>query len=120
MSALEYSPLDTYLISCEKYSHGKKNLVVWYSHNGKELASFEFRKSSKEGTKSLKFTKDESFCARLESSNTISLFDLTSQNGFDVSCWQIVATAELLYGNKAAQMVRNREEIKFDGFEFIP
>jgi len=31
-----------------------------------------------------------------------------------------VLTPELLYGNKAAQMVREREEIKFDGFEFIP
>jgi len=78
VSALEYSPLDTYLISCEKYSHGKKNLVVWSSHNGKELASFEFKKSSKEGTKSLKFTKDERFCARQETPNTISFFDLTT------------------------------------------
>lgn len=39
--------------------------------SGKEIASFEWRKTSKEGPKSIKFTKDEKLCGRLASSRTI-------------------------------------------------
>ena len=42
---------------------------------GKEVGAFEWRKTSKEGPKSIKFTKDERFCARLASKVSIEVFE---------------------------------------------
>jgi uncharacterized protein with WD repeat len=67
VSALDFSPRDTYLITCEKYQQGEKNLVLWNAQTGKELHSYEWKKISKEGPKSIKFMKDEKFMARLAS-----------------------------------------------------
>jgi uncharacterized protein with WD repeat len=50
-------------------------LIVWNSLSGKELGAYEFRKGSKEGPKSIKFTRDESFCARLAAKNSIEIFE---------------------------------------------
>ena len=67
ISALSFSPRDSYFITCEKFVQGEKNLIVWELSTGKEVAQFEWKKGSKEGTKSIKFTEDERFCARLSS-----------------------------------------------------
>lgn len=76
INAIDYSPKDTYLITCEKYSQGgEKNLFIWNTQTGKEVASFEFRKTSKEGPKSLKFTKDEKYCIRIASKSVIDIFE---------------------------------------------
>jgi uncharacterized protein with WD repeat len=74
VTALAYSPRDTYLITCEKYQQGEKNLLVWNSITGKEVGAFEWRKTSKEGPKSMKFSKDEKYCARLASMRTVEVF----------------------------------------------
>ena len=73
---IDYSPRDTYLITSEKFVSGSKNLILWHTKTGKEAAEFEFKKSSKEGPKSIKFTKDESMCARLSSLKTIDFYEL--------------------------------------------
>ena len=78
---MDYSPRDTYLITSEKYVNGEKNLILWHSLTGKEIVGFEFKKGSKEGPKSIKFTKDETFCARSSSQKTIDIYDLTSKDG---------------------------------------
>jgi uncharacterized protein with WD repeat len=75
VSAIDYSPKDTYLITCERYQQGEKNLVLWNSASGKEEGAFEWRKSSKEGPKSIKFTKDEKYCARLASKKSITVYE---------------------------------------------
>ncbi len=67
ISALSFSPRDTYFITCEKFVQGERNLIVWNLETGSEVAQFEWKKGSKEGTKSIKFTDDERFCARLSS-----------------------------------------------------
>lgn len=36
---------------------------------------FEWKKQSKEGPKSIKFSQDEKFCARLSSKNTIDFYE---------------------------------------------
>jgi len=103
---LEYSPLDTYLITCEKYNIGEKNLLLWSSLSGKEVCGFDFRKGSKEGPKSIKFTKNETFCARIAGKNTIDIYNLSAK---DDSCFtkpfiKLVASHELLSkGKKAAE-----------------
>lgn len=67
INALSFSPRDSYIITCEKFTQGQKNLIVWDIKTGIEVAQFEWRKGSKEGTKSIKFSEDERFCARLSS-----------------------------------------------------
>lgn len=42
--ALDISPKDTYLITCDKFQQGEKNLVMWSTQSGKEVAQFEWRK----------------------------------------------------------------------------
>ena len=51
INAIKYSPLGTYLVGCCKHTKGSKNLSVWHSKTGDELASFEFKNNSKEGPK---------------------------------------------------------------------
>ena len=74
INAVDYSPLGTFIITCEKFQHGEKNLILWSSKTGKEVTSFAFKKTSKEGPKSIKFTKDESYCARLATPSIIEIF----------------------------------------------
>ena len=75
VSTLEFSPRDTYLITCEKYQQGEKNLILWNAQTGKELQAYEWKKTSKEGPKSIKFMKDEKFMARLASKTILEVFD---------------------------------------------
>jgi uncharacterized protein with WD repeat len=50
-------------------------LIVWNLDTGSEVAQFEWKKGSKEGTKSIKFTDDERFCARLSSKTQIEVYE---------------------------------------------
>jgi hypothetical protein len=36
--ALDLSTRDTYLITCDKYTQGEKNLIIWSTQTGKEVA----------------------------------------------------------------------------------
>lgn len=56
VTAIDISPRDTYLITCEKYNAGKNNLILWHTVTGNEVAMFEWKKQSKEGPKSIKFS----------------------------------------------------------------
>lgn len=67
VNALLISPKDSYLVTCEKFQQGSKNLIIWDCQKGREVAEFEWKKTSKEGTKSIKFSDDERFCARFTS-----------------------------------------------------
>jgi uncharacterized protein with WD repeat len=75
ISALSFSPRDSFFITCEKFVQGEKNLIVWDISTGKEVAQFEWKKSSKEGTKSIKFTEDERFCGRLSTRTQIEVYE---------------------------------------------
>jgi uncharacterized protein with WD repeat len=75
ISALSFSPLDTWFITCEKFVQGEKNLIVWSLATGTEVALYEWKKGSKEGTKSVKFTEDERFMARLSSRTQIEVYE---------------------------------------------
>lgn len=74
VSAIDISPRDTYLITSEKFVQGQKNLIVWNTNTGREVVKFEWKKQSKEGPKSIKFTKDEKYCGRLSARNTIEIY----------------------------------------------
>ena len=75
ISALNFSPRDTFFTTCEKFVQGEKNLIVWELASGSEVAHFEWKKGSKEGTKSIKFTEDEKYCARLSSRTQIEVYE---------------------------------------------
>jgi hypothetical protein len=100
---------------------GDKNLIVWDISTGKEVGQFEWKKGSKEGTKSIKFTEDERFCARLSSRNQIEVYE---NGNFTESKAKINATAEFLEKKtgkpKTAEEEKSKPKYWFDGFEFIP
>jgi uncharacterized protein with WD repeat len=75
ISALNFSPSDTYFVTCEKFVLGEKNLIVWELATGSEVGHFEWKKGSKEGTKSIKFTEDEKYCGRLSSRTQIEVYE---------------------------------------------
>ena len=112
---MRFSPRDSYLATCEKFVKDEKNLVVWSLATGREVAMWEWRKGSKEGTKSIKFTEDERFCARLSSRTQIEIFE---GGNFTAPMAQI--NAETI----AKKAPKSEEEKKmkywFDGFEFVP
>jgi len=60
--------------------------------SGKEVGSFEFRRSSKDGPKSIKFTKDERFCGRQANKKTIQIFE---QGNFSQPKYRVVAGPQL-------------------------
>jgi len=62
--ALEWTPKETYVISCEKQKPGEKNLRVWDTKTGELVISFEWKNTAKDGPKSVKFDEEEKFCAR--------------------------------------------------------
>jgi WD40 repeat protein len=123
ISTIEYSPRDTYLITCEKHVQGENNLIVWNSQTGKEVAGFAFKKGSKEGPKSIKFTADERYCARLTSKTGIDIFDLASKDdsAFEKPKFKLQANVQLL-GRLSKKEASGylKEEYKFDGFDFVP
>ena len=122
ISALSFSPRDSYFITCEKFVQGEKNLIVWDISTGKEVAQFEWKKGSKEGTKHIKFTEDERFCARLSSRSQIEVFE----NGIFTEPRTIInASPEFLEKRsgkpKAAEEEKSgKPKYWYDGFEFIP
>jgi len=69
IATLAYSPADSFLVLCEKHNPqlqgGHLNLQVLNASSGKTVAKFEWKKNPKDGVKSIKFTNDEKFCARL-------------------------------------------------------
>lgn len=63
--ALEWSPKETYVTSCEKQrKDGDNNLCVWNATDGTLVISFEWKNTAKDGPKSVRFDDDEKFCAR--------------------------------------------------------
>lgn len=94
---MEHSPRDTYLITCEKFQAGEKNLIIWHTLSGKDVASFEYKKGSKEGPKSIKFTKDEVYCARLVNRTTIEIYFASV---FSIPKHKLIASSELLASQK--------------------
>lgn len=102
--AMDFSPKDTYLITCEKYQQGEKNLIIWNTNTGKELTSFEWKKTSKEGPKSIKFMKDEKLFVRLSKQNTIEVYE---SEKFNQPKYTIIANEELL-----AKKNKGKEEEK--------
>jgi uncharacterized protein with WD repeat len=62
--AFEWSPKESYLISCEKQKENSKNLNVWDAQTGKLIIEFEWKNTAKDGPKSVKFDSEEKFCAR--------------------------------------------------------
>lgn len=107
-----FSPRDNFLITCEKFTQGGKNLIILDVKAGKEVQKFEWKKASKEGPRSIKFSPEESFAARLASNTQIEIY----QNGrFDEPLVLINANHETL-----AKKNQTKGKYWFDGFEFIP
>ncbi len=117
ISALSFSPLDTWFITCEKFVQGEKNLIVWDLASGSEVAQFEWKKGSKEGTKSIKFTEDERYMGRLSSRTQIEVYENGNYNAPKVT---INANEETLAKKGGKKEESKKNKFWFDGFEFIP
>lgn len=77
--ALEWSPKENYVISCEKQrKDGEHNLCLWNSTDGQLVTSFEWKNTAKEGPKSIKFDDEEKFCARQVGKNIIEVYETTN------------------------------------------
>lgn len=84
-------------------------MIIWNTNTGKELASFEWKKSSKEGPKSIKFTKDEKFCARLSGPKTIEIYE---GGDFSKAKYKIQANEETLSTKKKSEKTENESSQK--------
>jgi len=73
--ALEWTPRETYVISCEKQKPNEKNLRVWDAKTGEQVLQFEWKNTAKEGPKSIKFDDEEKFCARQVGKNLIEIYE---------------------------------------------
>jgi len=69
--AMEWSPMETYVITCEKVRSdiakeavAPGNLNIWSATTGEIVKSFDWRNTPKEGPKSIGFDSEEKFCAR--------------------------------------------------------
>jgi len=80
-------------------------LVIWDCKTGKEVAEFEWRKTAKEGPKSLKFSKDERFCARLSSRTQIEIYE---NGNFKEAKTTITANADTL----SKKNPKNQQEVQ--------
>jgi len=86
------------------------------------LVEFEWKKTSKEGPKSIKFSPDERFCARQVSKTQIEIYQ---DGNFTQPKAKINANAETLAkGKKAKELTEEEKKGKskywFDGFDLIP
>lgn len=122
--ALEYSPADSFVITCEKFNpniqSGHKNLAIINAATGTVLKEFEWRKTAKESLKSIKFTPDEKFCFRLVPSLTskdVNLIEIYKDGDF--SKFQTIAAK---FAKKAEKKGDPPIFVdgKFDGFEICP
>jgi len=68
-------------------------LIIWNTQTGIEAAKFEWKKQSKEGPKSIKFSKDEKYCGRLSSKHHIEIYQ---DGNFEAPKATIVASIENL------------------------
>lgn len=73
--ALQWTPRETYLVSCEKQKPNEKNLRVWDAKTGELVLQFEWKNTAKDGPKSIKFDEEEKFCARQVGKNMIEIFE---------------------------------------------
>lgn len=66
VASLEWSPMETYLIGCEKNIHNPttNNLWVWDTNSGEPVAKFDWSNKAQEGAVSIKFDLEERFAAR--------------------------------------------------------
>jgi uncharacterized protein with WD repeat len=102
VNCIDFSPRDTYLITCQKFVEGEKNLVLWDIKSGTEAIEFPWKKSSKEGPKSVKFSKDENYCARIASKTTIEIY---KDHDFQKMHLKLAATADNLEKKKTKDQV---------------
>lgn len=68
LETLKYSPADSYVVVCEKFSPQNPenlNLRILCAESGLQLAGFPWRKASKESLHTVVWAPDESVCIRM-------------------------------------------------------
>jgi len=68
VDSLKYSPADTFVVACEKFNLNNPdntNLRIVEASSGRVAAQFVWKKSAKEGIRTLTWSPDESICLRL-------------------------------------------------------
>lgn len=68
LETLKYSPADSYVVTCEKFSPQSPdnlNLRILCAQSGRQLAAFPWRKASKESLRTVVWAPDERVCIRM-------------------------------------------------------
>jgi hypothetical protein len=116
--ALEWTPRETYLISCEKQKKDEKNLRVWDAKTGALVSEYEWKNTAKDGPKSIKFDEEEKFCARQVGKNLIEIYE---GGNFSETKFQIVSKLPPLPKIDGQIQEDTRvDNSKFDGCLFCP
>lgn len=123
ITVLEFSPCDTYVLTCQRYDPKQpslKTLILWDAKQGKEVKSFNWKTTPKDSLKSLKFTPDEQYCFRCTqtpsgSTNAIEIY----RNHEFKAPWKTIHSK---FHHKAPKKGDPMVVVdgKFDGFEFCP
>lgn len=102
--ALAFSPLNTYLLTWERLTPEKNNLILWSVQDGQSVASWSQKNYSSETWPSLKWSDDEKVCGHLvsnqvdfyENGNYISIVQqlkLPNVSNFSISPGQVKIAA---------------------------
>lgn len=120
----EWSPKETYLITCEKmnlkeeFNGTNGNLNLWNATTGEHVKSFEFRNTPKDLPKTIGFDVEEKFCARQINKNIIEIYE---GNNLKEQKFSIKSKLPPLPKVDGQPQVDNRvDNSKFDGFLFCP
>lgn len=114
IQAVKWSPLNSMIVTCEKYC-GEKNLLVWDSKTGKIKASFEWMNTIKAGVNSIVFSEDEKFVANQQAKNVISVY---TDSDFSKPAHHITAQPPKSGGKELLSLAT--DQCRFDGFTFAP
>lgn len=122
---LAYSPADSFLVICEKHNPtipgGHNNLQILNAASGKTLAKFEWKKNPKEAIKSIKFSADESYCARLvpqQAADKMNAIEIYENSDFTKPTKVIKSRFQIKPPKKQEPAIF--AEGHFDGFEIGP
>lgn len=117
VASLEWSPLETHLITCEKdpaLPVQSENLIVWDVETGEQVNRFDWLNQAKDGAASIAFDEEQKFMARQVAKNAIDIYDVKQ---LDTVKFQIVSKLPPLPKNQEDKRIDNS---KFDGFIFCP
>ena len=119
VSAMRFSPKETFLITCSKFNKAQrvKNMLIWSTADGSQVAGLEWPKNSKEGPKSFKFTPNEQYCAILAGKN---LIDIYATGDFSKPFCKLFQAPKINKKGEEIKTTKAPSSYRFDGYAWCP